>query len=306
MQTAGIYFDVEDKEFFDRLGEYIGLNFPRFLRICKENEKSDFVITDYLNKRNSRNIITIKESEGDIVKYQKASGICIELVRIIYKDIDISEEQKESGTSIICITSARGGVGKTKIAISLASHAARSGRDVLYINLDPTSTCEVNLTGNPKNALTKLQYYLESENKTSGTILKELANQMEGGAFDCIVNVHPSPDCVIGSNTADKLLETAMTDSFHDLTILDLPSFLSDSLIRLLKGSTGGIILTGSEINSREKKFIEYLDSHCKGKFIVVKNQCNDVENSIPPDNNQRPGEKYEKAITSIYRGLGV
>lgn len=306
MNTAGIYFEVEDKEYFRRLEEYIRFNFTAFFHVCQKTEESDYVITDYLNKRNSRNIISIKESDGDIKKFQRASGICLDLVGIIYKNTEISKESSGVDPLIICVTSALGGAGKTRIAKALAKHAAAIGREVLYINLDPSSAGEIERGESAGNDLTKLQYFLENNSKISGTLLKEVSNPVIDGAYDCIANVRPVPDCFIGSKVADRLMEAARADEFHNLIIMDVPSFLSDTLLKLIQEANIGILITGREITRREQGFMDYISTHCQDKIMVVKNRCSDNDNSVPAYDGKESGERFYKAITNIYRSLGI
>jgi MinD-like ATPase involved in chromosome partitioning or flagellar assembly len=305
MHTAGIYFDVEDKEYFGRLEEYIKLNYPRFFRVCNKTEESDYVITDYLNKRNSRNLITIKESDGDIKKLQRASGICIGLIGIIYKNTDISTEQNRGGPMIICVTSALGGAGKTMISTAIAKYASVIGREVLYMNLDPSSAGEIKMNENAGNDMTKLQYCLENNRKICGTLLKEISNPVADGVYECIANISPVPDSLLGSRAAERLIEAARADEFHDLIIMDVPSFLSDTLLKLLQGTDMGILITGREPSQREKVFMEYLKTHCLGKIKIVKNRCSDNSDSVPEDDGKGTNERFGKAIMNIYKSLG-
>ncbi|MBN1623768.1 MAG: tyrosine-protein kinase family protein [Clostridia bacterium] len=304
MHTAGIHFDVEDREYFARLEEYIKLNYPRFFQICNKAEESDYIITDYLNKRNSRNIITIKESDGDIKKLQRASGICIGLIGIIYKNNDISTDQSRERPLIICVTSALGGAGKTKISTALAKHASAIGSEVLYMNLDPSSASEIKMNENAGNDMTKLQYCLENNRKIYGTLLKEVSNPVADGVYECITNISPVPDSLIGSRSADRLIEAARADEFHDLIIMDVPSFMSDTLLKLLQGADTGILITGREPLLREQVYMEYLKTHCQGKIKIVKNRCSDNSNSVPEDDGKGTNEGFGKAIMNIYKSL--
>lgn len=304
MKTTGIYFDVEDREYFDRLGEYISINYPGFFRICNEDESRDIVITDYLNKRNSKNIITIREEGGDIEKFKRASSICMDLVKIVYGETDFTKGSGSSGPTVIPVTSALGGAGKTKISCALAKHAASTGRSVLYINLDASSSFKPVNSSKPANGLSELHYYLKSGDRISGICLKDIARPFEGGSFDCILNNRPAPDCMISPVEADRLIEAAYKDVFHEVIILDIPSFMGEALTRLMNGATKGIVITKREPEYRETCFSEYLDVHCKGKYMTVANRCSDLENSVPVDSGARTGEPFGRAIKEIYKKI--
>lgn len=306
METAGIYFDIEDREYFDRLEGYIRLNFPRFLKVCREQVDSFFVITDYLNKRNSKNIISIKETGGDIQKFQRASDICIELVNLIYGDKEVTDGHSRKSPHTICVTSAVGGAGKTKISLSLAKHAVNSGYKVLYINADHSSTGEISLPKSAGNGLTRLQYYLYKNKKPTETLLKDISCPAVQEGYDCIVNVSPSPNCIINTDVVDSFFNAVALDEFHDYIFIDFPSHMSDSLIRLMQGADKGVLIcSNSNYNQREQKFQEFLATHCDNKYEVVRNYCADNDRGIPRDENNRPGELFNKAISDLFKMLG-
>ncbi len=48
--------------------------------------------------------------------------------------------QSETGPARFCVTNAKGGTGKTTVAINVAGALNDRGRDVLFIDLDPQAT----------------------------------------------------------------------------------------------------------------------------------------------------------------------
>src|SRR6056297_2547007 len=45
--------------------------------------------------------------------------------------------QSETGPATLCVTNAKGGTGKTTVAINVAGALTARGRDVLFVDLDP-------------------------------------------------------------------------------------------------------------------------------------------------------------------------
>lgn len=306
MKAAILYFDVKDTEYFKRLEQFISLNYSRYLTVNKEKEKADYLVTDYLNKRNSKTIITIKDYYGDISKYQRATQICIELINQVFRDTDIPEDQNGTKPMVYCITSAKGGAGKTTVSKAIAKYSAGTGRDVLYINPDPASAGEMDMPKNSGNGITKLLYYLKTNRIKSGILLSELAQPCKTGSYDCVVNTNASPDCLLDSDFADRLMDAVLRDELHDIVIIDFPSYLADSLLNILQRADIGLIISGNASCAREQLFNQYILSKSKDNIIVINNRCTTGEYFLPSDNSSDSGEFYSALVKIIKKAENI
>lgn len=115
----------------------------------------------------------------------------------------MSSEAAVSGEPVrICVTNAKGGTGKTTIAINVAGALARRGRDVLFVDLDPQ--------GNATEGLG----FQEAYDAAPPTILDVLTSTEHRDEVNNLLREHEEMD-LLPSNT--DLLHAE-----HELTIADL------------------------------------------------------------------------------------
>ena len=139
MTKTQLYFDIEDKEYFERLQQYISANYGTYFEITDSlgDEQQVCTVSDYINKRNRKWIFLIKEEKGDASKYSSASEICSLLME--FNDFGAEDRtiKYKKGLVTICLTSAAGGAGKSLISQAVCCCLALTGKKVLYINPTP-------------------------------------------------------------------------------------------------------------------------------------------------------------------------
>jgi chromosome partitioning protein len=108
----------------------------------------------------------------------------------------------EPDAARVCVTNAKGGTGKTTVAINLAGALNERGRDVLFVDIDPQ--------GNATEGLGLLNAY----DAPPPTLFDVLTDRDRRGAVDDIVVTHEEMD-VLPSNV--DLLHAE-----HELTVADL------------------------------------------------------------------------------------
>ncbi|MFP4697745.1 MAG: hypothetical protein ACLFMO_03470 [Eubacteriales bacterium] len=97
-----------------------------------------------------------------IYKYQSVNSIVKEILNI-YSDYNQDHIlNKDTNTQIVGVYSPIGRVGKTTIAISLASLIGKS-KKVLYLNLEPLNTISCFLQSNNQYNLSDLLYYIKQK-----------------------------------------------------------------------------------------------------------------------------------------------
>jgi chromosome partitioning protein len=115
----------------------------------------------------------------------------------------MSTEAAASGEPVrICVTNAKGGTGKTTIAINVAGALAQRGHDVLFVDLDPQ--------GNATEGLG----FKDAYDAAPPTILDVLTSTEHRGEVNDLLREHEEMD-LLPSNT--DLLHAE-----HELTIADL------------------------------------------------------------------------------------
>ncbi|MFB6308165.1 MAG: ParA family protein [Haloarculaceae archaeon] len=113
-----------------------------------------------------------------------------------------------SGPATLCVTNAKGGTGKTTVAINVAGALNDRGHDVLFVDLDPQ--------GNATEGLGLLEAY----NAEPPTLFDVLTNADQRPLVDDLIVEHPEMD-VIPSNID-------MLQAERELTIADLVARVKD------------------------------------------------------------------------------
>ncbi|MHB9285621.1 ParA family protein [Halobacteriales archaeon Cl-PHB] len=108
----------------------------------------------------------------------------------------------ETGAARICITNAKGGTGKTTVAINVAGALNARGRDVLFVDLDPQ--------GNATEGLGLLEAY----DAEPPTLFDALTDHRRRDVVNDLVVEHPEMDVLPSS--------IDLLQAEHELTIADL------------------------------------------------------------------------------------
>jgi chromosome partitioning protein len=113
----------------------------------------------------------------------------------------------EGRPAAICVTNAKGGTGKTTVAINVAGALNERGRDVLFVDLDPQ--------GNATEGLGLVDAY----DAAPPTLFDVLTDPEQRGALSDIVRSHPEMD-VVPSNID-------MLQAEHELTLSNVMAKLA-------------------------------------------------------------------------------
>jgi len=108
----------------------------------------------------------------------------------------------DSGPSRICVTNAKGGTGKTTVAINVAGALNERGRDVLFVDLDPQ--------GNATEGLGLVEEY----DSGPPTLFDALTDHQRRDVVNDLVVDHPEMDVLPSS--------IDLLQAEHELTIADL------------------------------------------------------------------------------------
>lgn len=291
MIKANLYFDTKDNEYFNKLKEYIAINYQSYFKLTDNRSelKNGYIISDYLNKRNNRNMILIKDTGGDICKYTKASEICAFLLERCSRDFKSVVLAGNNATRIICVTSALGGAGKSIVAKALCCKLSQKGKKVLYINADPFSTGEHPLGESEKNLYTELRYFIRKNKNDIGLITKSLAIKDELTRVDYIVNGLPSHDGFMEINEAERFAAKMQGNSDYQFITIDLPSHLNAGHLALMKFSSSNIVVLKHPICKRQDNFLRFL-------------KLKDVENISKVDNFSETGEIHLPRTENIFK----
>lgn len=278
MGKIAITFDVTNKEYFDKLKEYIKLYYSHVFVFTKSNES--IIITD--GKKISKSFIVISNIDYDIYQYQKASVICQQLIVIAMpkaKQIDLITKTN----CVVTVTSIRGGEGKTTFSQNLCNRLATSNKQVLYLLLDSFSPMDGEFNGENEHDISQLIYHIEQGRDISLAIeaLKSLNKLSRVSFIRCL---YPSMDGWLKSDTAIKLINTLLGSSQYDYTVIELPRYLVKGQLELMKLATHNVVLTNNE-DKRQLVYLSYLTKKLSDHYITCKtDEGNLVDDIIGKD----------------------
>ncbi len=273
MGKIAITFDVTNKEYFDKLQEYMKLYYSHVFVFTKSDE--GIVITD--GKKVNKFYIVISNVDYDIYQYQKATTICKQIMAITIPKAK-QNEMSPQVSCVITVTSIRGGIGKTTFSQNLCNHLIKSNKQVLYLLLDSFSPMDGEFNEDNEHDISQLIYYIEQGKDISLAIeaLKSIDKTNQVSFIRCL---YPSMDGWIKTDTAVKLMAVLLSNSSYDYTVIELPRHLVDGQIELMKLATHNIILTNQE-DKRHQVYLTYLTNKLLEHYIT----CNTNEENIIDD----------------------
>lgn len=284
MARIKLYFDVEDKEYFRRLEEYILANFSMYFEISdkKEAGPGTCIVSDYINKRNRKGVFLVKKEKGDISKFKSAFEICSVLLKMNSIGPCSTAFPGKRGPMIVCVTSASGGAGKTTIAKAMSCEFASKGRKVLYINPNPFSSSEPVFNEKEKNSYSRLRYYISKEDENIIGRIKSLASHDAQRRVDYIVNKIPSPDGFLNAREAAWMMEGIVNNCPYNTVVFDIPSYPGEGHIEIMKYSHRNFIVLPGPSDEKYNAYQTFIKSNGVGSIVEVNNFSNEGENPIP------------------------
>ncbi len=207
------------------------------------------------NDVNARNLVT----------YTYPESIISEQFRTIQTNISLSLSQGDKKTFLI--TSPNSGEGKSSTASNLAVTIAVQKRKVLLI--------DANLRNPSIHKIFRLQNNIGLANVLSGgSLLEEVVNQTVVGNLFALTSglAGYNPGELFVSNIFKELIEEANKN--YDVVILDSPSILEVTDVKLLAKQCNGVILvinrgnTNFEAALEAKKELEFAKAKILGVII--------------------------------------
>jgi succinoglycan biosynthesis transport protein ExoP len=234
--------------------------------------------------RKSASLSTFAHSEGSALGALPPSDV--EAFSMILAHLRSRNHDRQVRT--VLIASAAPGDGKTTVALNLADAAARTGADVLLLEINfrhPGLASRLGIQSRPSlgDVLIDNIPVGDATQRVAVTGLSEYATTSR--TFDVITsgNVHLlSPSELIESDAMESLLERATSD--YDLVIIDTPSLTAVADAIPLLPKVDGIVIVGSIGHSRSdvaERLRQALDS--SGALLgVVANRFKSGTPSFP------------------------
>ena len=240
--------------------------------------------------------------------------------------VKLQEQRNISNAKVITITSGKGGVGKSNMAVNLAVHFRKMGKRVIIFDADfGLANVEVMFGTVPKYNLTKL---LEGEMKIEDIITKgpEDIGFISGGSgivglnnlnksqIDYLISnlsyLNELTDVLIidtGAGVSDSVLDFVLASPEVVLVTTPEPSSLTDSysLIKALYKNPGfikngtNIRLVANKVNSRDEAMAVYN----KIKTVTTKFLNGEVKylGMVPQDDTLEKAVRNQKIVSISY-----
>lgn len=240
--------------------------------------------------------------------------------------VKLQEQRNISNAKVITITSGKGGVGKSNMAVNLAVHFRKMGKRVIIFDADfGLANVEVMFGTVPKYNLTKL---LEGEMKIEDIITKgpEDIGFISGGSgivglnnlnksqIDYLISnlsyLNELTDVLIidtGAGVSDSVLDFVLASPEVVLVTTPEPSSLTDSysLIKALYKNPGfikngtNIRLVANKVNSRDEAMAVYN----KIKTVTTKFLSGEVKylGMVPQDDTLEKAVRNQKIVSISY-----
>ena len=240
--------------------------------------------------------------------------------------VKLQEQRNISNAKVITITSGKGGVGKSNMAVNLAVHFRKMGKRVIIFDADfGLANVEVMFGTVPKYNLTKL---LEGEMKIEDIITKgpEDIGFISGGSgivglnnlnksqIDYLISnlsyLNELTDVLIidtGAGVSDSVLDFVLASPEVVLVTTPEPSSLTDSysLIKALYKNPGfikngtNIRLVANKVNSRDEAIAVYN----KIKTVTTKFLSGEVKylGMVPQDDTLEKAVRNQKIVSLSY-----
>ena len=213
-------------------------------------------------------------------------------------------------SKVITIFAAKGGIGKTTVAVNLAAKLAEQNKKVALLDFDlEFGDVSVFLNLDVKDTLAEL---LMEKTEFDIDTIRSYMNVHSSGVHVLCAPKSPEQSEGINANHIEKLMNTLR--SYYDYVIIDTPASFNDITLTAIEGSALVIFMTGFDISilRNSKLSINLLDNlQQKEKVRVLINRdmegnitTNDVEKILGKPIWARIPSDYFLAVNALNKGL--
>ena len=213
-------------------------------------------------------------------------------------------------SKVITVFAAKGGIGKTTVAVNLAAKLAEQNKKVALLDFDlEFGDASVFLNLDVKDTLAEL---LMEKSEFDIDTIRSYMNVHSSGVHVLCAPKSPEYSEGINANHIEKLMNTLR--SYYDYVIIDTPASFNDITLTAIEGSAMVIFMTGFDISilRNSKLSINLLDSlQQKEKVRILINRdmegnitTNDVEKILGKQIWARIPSDYFLAVNALNKGL--
>lgn len=253
MNRIRLHIKLSDKEFERRLTEYIKLNGLNIFILT--DVKPDATLTDHLQNPNELVLENI-EKKMSFGKYQSADRI----ISSIIENLDVSfNMNSKSNCKTVFATSAHGGAGKTFISQALSIYLARSGRKVMYVNLDGLCVNDSVFKCNEEKDISLVTYYAKKGVENINKYIEGYKNYDTAKNVYFLKSIYPSFDPSLDTESAEIFIRSLNTNELYDYIVLDCSLLPFSQYFQMMKNSYKTLFIKcrGSEREDEAVTFMQ-------------------------------------------------
>lgn len=213
-------------------------------------------------------------------------------------------------SKVITVFGAKGGIGKTTIAVNLAAKLAEQNKKVALLDFDlEFGDVSVFLNLDVKDTLAEL---LQEESEFDIDTIRNYMNVHSSGVHVLCAPKSPEYSEGINANQIEKLMN--ILRSYYDYVIIDTPASFSDITLTAIEGSVMVIFVTGFDIsilrNSKlSMNLLENLQQKDKVRLVINRDvegniTSKDVEKIIGKNIWARIPSDYNMAVNALNKGV--
>ncbi|MGB5824456.1 MAG: AAA family ATPase, partial [Proteocatella sp.] len=269
----------------------------------------DAINTEVLQKSMSagvRNVAFFPENGNDFVEW----------IKTIHNNDKMRNQSMVETKSIswiskvITVFGAKGGIGKTTIAVNLAVKLAEQNKKVALLDFDlEFGDVSVFLNLDVKDTLAEL---LQEKSEFDIDTVRSYMNVHSSGVHVLCAPKSPEYSEGINSNQIEKLMNSLR--SYYDYVIIDTPASFNEITLTTIEGSVMLIFVTGLDIsilrNSKlSMNLLESLQQKDKVRMVINRDvegniTANDVEKIIGKNIWAKIPSDYNVAVNALNKGV--
>lgn len=297
-----ILLQFDDAYFVKAFSNYVSQNCPELEFICYTNmEKAedylqssvrriDAVIGEetFIARQEMPDTIKLRASERTVFSNQDAMQINIyQSGKAIVADIKsalalqrgyATSVEGKSIPNVVAVYSQQGGGGKTTVCYALALAAVRSGKQALYLNLEPVPYTKQLYLHDFKSSMDDLLFTLK-DRRELGPVLLDTMERNEAGVL-VMPPYHTAGDLLsLTREDVKNILNVLVENAGIEYLFIDLPCGLQPINLWVLEECTTILQVYGDDEYGRAKLAqteadIYYQDLPMKGMPLKVLNKC--------------------------------
>lgn len=215
-------------------------------------------------------------------------------------------------SKVITVFGAKGGIGKTTIAVNLATKLAENNKKVALLDFDiEFGEISVYLNLDVKDTLAEL---ITEKSEFDIDTIRSYMNIHSSGVHVLCAPKSPEYSEGINANQIEKLMNILRT--YYDYVIIDAPASFNDITLTAIEGSVMVIFVTGFDIsilrNSKlSMNLLEGLQQKEKIKIVVNRDvegyiTAKDVERILGKSIWCRIPSDYNTAVSALNKGIPI